>query len=89
MLCINRIKHACSITNGLRFAASRPFAISIFKKSSCVSRQIVLPNFYTPYKTNVFGGISIDPSGYKILLILCRELLLQFCFICINTLHIK
>ena len=73
MVCINRMKHACSITNGLRFAASRPFAISIFKKPWCLSRQIVLSNFYTPYKMNVFRGIPICPPGYKILLILCRE----------------
>ena len=52
-------------TNCVLFAASTLFTVSIFKKPSCLSGQIVLPIIYTP-ENQVFSGVywnqAVDPS---------------------------
>ena len=86
----NRIKflrcQACDLCAS--FAIPLIICVYIVQHPSC---------YHKPHKTNVFRGIlesaclsvsqSVCTSVYKMIVILCPKLLLQFCFKCIKTLH--
>ena len=89
-------------TKGLSLKDAKPvnFVLaSQFRGSFAFMLCSVLSVCHNSRKTNVFGIIfesacvsvcqSVCTSAYKILVILRREIPLQFCFKCIKTLHIQ